>query len=171
KQQTDKPKKMVYVGPEPEKPKKKKRGGCSTSLFVIAIVLFAVYIFDSDDDDRNTTRPEPTVSFSSQQSTSRPNQTLVPTILLTNTPLATELALEITPTINLDATRRAEQNFIILTQMASAPTRTPIPPTRRPTEAPSEFWYTASNANARSCPNRDCDVVTVIETGTRIEVV
>lgn len=98
------------------------------------------------------------------------NETATATVWTpTDTPTNTK-----TPTITYTPSITFTPSDTLVPSATNTITDTPIVPTATavpPTNAPAEQYYITRNANARSCPKRECDAVTVFSPGTAVSVV
>lgn len=191
--QKSRPTRTVTVAPTPDT-KPKRRLGCMRYMWGVllgcGLAFYAIMSIPTPSTgEHNATRTAQAAHEIKQASESTVNRpapsTSVPTIVQTEIAQAgvQSATINVTGTANAmleitnaaASTERAQRNSIVLTQLAAvspSPTitdtvqPTPVPPT----QAPSEFWYTTARANARSCPRTSCNVVTVLNAGTRVEV-
>lgn len=161
---------------------KSKGGGC---LFYIVFGIIAAAVISSGQSDRSTPSPRSQPRATQQQSdyqtsSGKATPTVQPAYVEaqhlvredkpTDAPLATNTSSSTAQNTDATATRQAVN--AALTQMAEPTATIPNTPTRRPpTQAPPETYYTTGGANARSCASTECDPVTTLAAGTRVEVV
>ena len=188
---TSRPKRTVKVGPSSKANKKPKgRRGCVRYLWLLllsclgTLVLLVLFPSPPPTHQRNVTQTVEDVLTSDRAvaahiASPTPMPTDVPTVVVQQlSPTATtNLTSKADAIQQATATERAMSNAVVLTQLASAATPSPTvtqtlrPSPAPPTQAPAETWYITARANARSCPQLDCSVVTVLDAGTRVDVV
>lgn len=184
------PKGTITVTPARDD-KPKRRRGCMRYVWIVllgcGLVFYALVSPPSPSTPSTPTRnaAETTLAIS------RANRTATFSPLPTNRSPAVAQQSTPVPTVNITgtasaiqestnaaaATERAINNAAVLTQAAASitpsptATRTTQPTSAPPTQALPETWYTTADARARACPQLDCDIVTVLNSGTRVEVI